>query len=294
MYNSAKALLKGINTQFAKNLADSGDSQIKSFSEFVKSDTNFEDYLFHANWNGHKEWVDEINYKEFESFKYTIENKDWAFGIKVDRNTLDDSKKTIGPNLEIQIREMSTDWISQPDELINQLLLDNGLAFDNTAFFANSRPNLEGTNTIDNIYTGTGTTVTQLSNDLSGAMNTLRSFKDKNGKPYNRMPKYVVYIPTHLEREFDQILTADNLSVNETNTLKGKFEIIVNDYQDNSNSDWYLMNKNAKVKPLIYQQRKTPSMHVKDEEDKKYIKYFTKARNNAGYGSPMGIIKIDN
>jgi phage major head subunit gpT-like protein len=299
MYNSAIAVLKGIKGEFGRQLRAAPESTVKAFTEFVTSNSDKEDYIFFDAMPGIKQWIDEIYEGDIKDFKYEIRNKEWAFSILVDRYTLADSRASLGGGLEQQIRSAMREWTAFPDLQIADLLTENGTAFDGTAFFANSRPNIEGTNAIDNLYSGTSGgpyTTAQVEADLKGAKEDLMGFRDRNNKPFNRGAKLVAYVPTHLVDHFETLRNSRQIYISGTkdNVLYQTFDIIVNYDQDTTSDDWYLFNVNAPVQAFIFQTREQPTWKVKDEEDKRNIKYFSVSRSAAGYGNPMACIKIDN
>jgi phage major head subunit gpT-like protein len=300
MYNSPTVLLKGIQARFLRGLATTLVSALAQFIETATSDSNKEQYVLFNHFGLIKEWTDEIEFGHLEDFDYEIKNKSWQNGFLVDRDTLDDSKKTLGNDVEREIRNSLNKWGNFPDKLVTELILagQTGLAFDKVAFFADSRPALQfpGT-TIDNLHTGTGVSQAQITADLTFVMTAMRSWKSKSGDPFNYAPKFVAMIPSHLEWIFKAIKNStDILSGGQsvTNILKDSFEYVVNDYFSTADNDWYLVNVNSPMKPFIYQTRKTPNFDMKDEKDKKFIKYFSTGRMNVGYGNPVSITKINN
>lgn len=301
MYNSPNVLLKGIQARFLRGLATVAPSVLAPFFEEATSDSNREDYLLFNHFGMIKEWIDEIDYSFLEDFDYSIKNKDWGQGFYVDRNTLDDSKKTLGNDVEREIRNQLNSWGNFPDKLVSELVEagESNLCFDGVALFADSRPKLQNDGTtIDNLYVGTGITVATVTADLAGAMTAMRGWKAKNGDPFNHAPKFLCMIPNTLEWVFKTIRDSVEIynataGASATNIYKDSFDYVVNDYLTDAN-DWFMTNTNSPMKPFIYQKRKNPIFDMKDENDKKFIKYFTTARMNAGNGNPISIIKIKN
>ena len=290
MYNSPTVLLKGIQARFLRGLATTAPSVLSPIVEEANSDSNKEQYILFNHFGAIKEWTDEIDYSHLEDFDFEIKNKDWQNGFLVDRNTLDDSKKTLGNDVQREIKFALNSWGNFPDKLITEVLLagETAKAFDGVALFADARPKL-GTG-IDNLLNGSGATVAHLLVDIPAAMTALRGFKAKNGDPFNYAPKFLAIIPSHLEWAFKTVQETVEIS-STTNVLKGTFDYIVNDYLPTTNNSWYLVNANTPFKPFIFQKRKEPFFDMKDEKDKKFLKYFTTARNNAGVGNPVAIIK---
>jgi len=298
MYNSPAVLLKGIQARFLRGLATIAIAMMKPFFEDTSSDSNKETYVLFNHFGVIKEWLDEIDFSFLEDFDYEIKNKDWQNGFKVDRNTLDDSKKTLGNDVEREIKFSLDSWGNFPDKLVTELLEagETGLAFDKVAFFAASRPKLQkkGT-TISNLYTGTGITVALVTVDFAGATKNMRGFKAKNDDPFNASPKFTVIIPSHLEWIFKTLRNSVDIGGSGvTNIYKDSFEIVVNDYLSTSSNDWFLVNTNAPMKPFIFQRRKNPVFDMVDDKRKRFIDYFSTARMNAGYGNPLCIIKVNN
>jgi phage major head subunit gpT-like protein len=300
MYNSPAVLLKGVQARFLRGLATTAVSMLAPFTENATSETDKETYILFNHFGTIKEWTDEIEFSHLEDFDFTIKNKDWQSGFLVDRNTLDDSRKAIGNDVEREINFSLNKWSTFADRLITEIIVagQSGLAFDGIAFFASSRPSLQFSgSTIANLYTGTGVTQAQVTADITGAMSAMRAWKSKAGDPFNYAPKFVALIPSHLEWLFKTIRNSvDILSGGQsvTNVLKDSFDYVVNDYFLTTDNDWYLINTASPFKPFIYQTRKAPIFDMKDEKDKKFIKYFSTARLNVGYGNPLAITKINN
>lgn len=294
MYNSPNAVKIGIRTEMFKQLATPPVSRVAPFTLMATSESAEESYLFIGTMPGVKEWIDKIQFGDFKDWEYTIKNKDWSNGILVDRNTINDSKKTLGADLVNQITLGVNAWANFPDKLIKNLLTANGNAFDGTAFFATSRPNIQGANAINNIYSGTGTTLAQLETDLKGAIVRLLSFENKEGEIINELDDLVVYAPAHLMDSFNTLFISEkNAAGTNSNTLRNRVKPIKS-LQSTSDNDWYLINIATPLKPFIYQSRKTPEFNMKDDPELKYIKYFATSRMNAGYGNPTAIVKVNN
>ncbi len=295
--NNPILVLKQINILFAKQLQDKTENDFERYSENIKSLNANEDYLFFDAMPAVAEWTDYIDFNRFKSFTYTIKNKSWQFGIPIRREIIEDTKENgVLPQIEKFVNEASRNWTDFPTQLIADLLSTNGVAFDGTNFFANSRSEIEGTNAINNIVTGTGTDIDDIYNDLNTAIDRLFTFKAKNNRAYNRGGKILVLIPAQLRSKFQTLKVADKIDVTGigANSLKDTFDYIINFEQSITDNDYYVINENAVVKPFIYQTRKEPLFEMVDEKDSPYVKFFSTARANAGYGNPMAIVKVNN
>jgi len=295
--NNPALVLKQINTLFAKQLQSNEKNDFQRFSEYVKSLNSTEDYLFFDAMPAVREWLDKIDYEKFKSFSYSLKNKSWEFGIPIKREIIEDTKENgVLPQIEKFVNEASRNWIDFPTQLIAELIVSNGKAFDGVNFFANSRPELEGSNVINNIVPGTGTTIDKIYADVNSAIDRLFTLKAKNGRPYNRGAKILLLVPPQLRSFFQLLKVSDRIDVAGigSNALKDTFDFVINFDSAINDNDYYVINEGAIVKPFIYQIRKEPSFEIIDEKDSPFVKYFSTARANAGYGNPMSIIKVNN
>jgi phage major head subunit gpT-like protein len=300
MYNNPIVLLKGIKGEFWKLMQTDPNSTFTPFIFRTKSNSNKEDYWIPESMPAIKEWIDMIGYSDVKDQYLEVLNKDWENSLLVDRNTLDDSKVNLGGNVEMWIKSLANTYQDFPDELCQALLAANSNAFDGTAFFANSRTNIDtGSNTIDNLYSGTGTTFAQVEADYIGAKKQLEGFRDKNDRAFNKGSQLAVFCPKHMEDTFQKLLNNrseiihDGTSV-KTNIYAGTAEIVVNWEQGSSDNDWYLINKKASFPPFLIQDRQSPDWNLKDEKDSKMLKYFFTFRMGYSFLNPMSTIKIDN
>lgn len=299
MYNSAIVLLKGLKTEFSKALSGIKESEIMSFTHKTKSMTDKETYNLFNVMGAIKELKDKLSFEDFKDFKYDIVNKHWERSTRVSKDTLDDSKGTVGNDLQMWINSLPDEFASLPDDLLNDLLVANTAAFDGTAFFATDRPLLKGTAAIKNLNTGTGITLAQLSADLKAARTSIKGFKNKNDKPFTNRFDLVVYCPVHLEADFLTLLNDQSVDLGSgpvSNIHKGSFTLVVNQYQPTTNNDWYFINKANPFKPFIYQDRMSPSFYSDKPETIKglHIDFWVESRSNIGFGNPMACVKVNN
>jgi phage major head subunit gpT-like protein len=305
MYNSPNALMKGIKTNFFKLMETQRDPMWKDSINEVTSDSNKETYFLPMTIGGIKEWIDSISYTDMEDKALEVVNKDWDEGVLVDRNTLSDSKKTLGGNLEMWIKSITAHVKDYPDDLVQMMLEANGNAFDGTAFFATSRPNIDtGSNTINNLYTGTATsatayTIAQLTEDYAGAKAAILGFKDKNNKAFNKGAKLELWVPAHFEDIANQLLSDRarriyNGTAEIDNIYAATAEVKVNYNQAATDGDLYLVNKAATYKPFIMQNREGVKWTKVDDPEQKKLKYFYTFRLGYSLFNPMAIVKINN
>lgn len=297
-YNSPKALEKGIKAKFWQILQTLAQPTFDFAISREKSLSDKEIYWMAGTVPGIKEWIENITYEELLDYRLEVKNKDWNDGILVERNTLDDSE--IKGSINMWIKSMANLVRDFPDQLCQDLLVANSAAFDGTAFFADTRPNIDtGGNVIDNLYPGTGTTFAQFSADYAGAKNQLLGFRDKHDRAFNKKASLVAFVPQHLSDLANQLLNlrADRVytgAAEISNIYRGTAEIIINWEQGASNDDWYLVNKTNPIKPFLIQDRATTKWTHKDDSEVKFLKYFFTFRMGSGFLNPMPIIKINN
>lgn len=302
MYNSAKALLKGIKAEFSQLMAIAPEPVYAPFINMTKSNSDKENYWIPESLPGIKEWLDQRHFSSFKDNAFEVKNKAWDNGIRVDRDTLDDSREYLGGNLENWIKMLVDTYKDFPDELCQSLLTANSAAFDGTAFFATSRPNLDNSNTINNLLTGTSSSTYSLAEfeaDYKAAKTKLLGFIDKNGRPFNKKPKLIAFVPAHMEDVAKVLLNARQeliyVSGSQSNLYAGDAEVIVNYEQTTTtDNDWYLVNAGSTFKPFVIQERKGPEWEYWDDTKYKYIDYGFNFRMGYNFLNPMCIVKTNN
>jgi len=106
----------------------------------------------------------------------------------------------------------------------------------------------------------------------------------------------VVVTPGH-EDIFQKLLSARSDVIattggaSKSNIYAGNAKVITN-WASTTDKSWYLVNMAAPIKPFIIQERQEPEFYFEDDNKKKYVDFYYKARKGAGYGNPLAIIKI--
>lgn len=299
-YSTPEAIQKSINALFFKYLNETPrDALCKDIFYKVTSENKVENYLMFGNFWSISEWTAAPTWSNYynKDYIYTLANKDYITGqVAIKKSDWKAEKYVLGASAELAVRSAVEKFITFPDKLIADLVDANGNAFDGTAFFSNSRTNIEGSTAIDNIYTGTGTTLAAVYADFKGAMNQLIGLVDKGGTPFNVSYQFIVMCPPQLFDKFNTLKNADTLylSGTQSNDIKGLFDIIVNPYLGATDNDWYLINKNSPIRPFIVQVQSEPEWNYKDESDDPYTYFFATATMSAGYGNPMSIVLVSN
>ncbi len=275
----------------------------KDMAMEVKSNTDTETH----NWLGTVPVMQDVTGKELElenlfAFNYSIANLTYKAGIPVNRATFEDDKLGL---ITPKLRQLAQEAARHPGQLIFNLPVDNGLAFDATAFFADTRVIGRSAN-IDNILVGTGTTVAQFQADLAAARAAMRLFQDDMGRPMNLVPN-ILMVPAGLEQVAYQAVNANQGDIRDPvtpATIDGAIRaagylILVNPYLVDAN-DWYALHSSGEFKPFIYQTRISPALEgvTNPNTESGVIRdtfiYSVRARYNVGYGDPRLAIRTTN
>lgn len=302
MYSSAIALLKGILGNFSDLMKTTPKNEFEKLTSRVKSNGKDEQYWVPDSLSGFKEWLDERHFSDFGDRYLTVLNKKYDTGIKVDRDTINDSRKFLGGNVENWIKSIVQKAVSLPAKLIYNALTANGNWIDGTAFFATSRANIDtGSNTINNLLTGTSSSTysqSEFEADYKAAKIKLIGFRDKDDEPFNEEPKLAVLVPAHL-KDVANLVLADRqqlvyISGTKNNPYAGDAEIIVNYRQAATDNDWFLINMNSPFPAFLVQEREAPKWSYEDSWKSTNILYGVDLRIGAALLNPFCIVKTNN
>ena len=305
MYNSPLALKKGMLSTFWNMLKTTPESFFKDFIYRGSSSSNEEKYWIPQALPSFEEWRDLITYSDFKDSELTVNNKHYQRGLVIDRDYFADTRAVLGNQVEQFMKSLATKYAAFPDALCTLLLAANSAAFDGTAFFATSRPNLDtGSNTINNLLGGTLSTAYTTSTfaaDFAAAKAAYYAMKDKNDEPFFTAPKFVVFVGTSEEDIAKRVLTTENYidattSVQTQNIYINNAEVRVNYRQAASDHDWYLIDLNNPTPPFVIQDRDGLKVDMKDDKfvTGKDVKYLFDFRMGYNFLNPMSIIKTNN
>lgn len=248
----------------------------------------------------------DLEMKGLEAFNYSISNLTFKAAIEVQRSTFEDDKlNLIRPRLE----QLGQEAARHPGQLIMQLPVTNGLAFDGTAFIADTRVIGLSANIDNNMAsTGSGTTLAGFQADLAAARALLRSFQDDQGRPMNNVGN-VIMVPPALEQLAYMAMNIQfpaaspnvgpAIPATQDGVIRANgYAIYVNPFLTDAN-DWYLMSVDGANKPFIYQTRLAPTLeNVLDGTEYAVVRdryiYSVRARYNVGYGDPRRVVRIVN
>jgi len=297
---SAVSLLKGLKTNFLRQFQATA-SNVAMIASILKSDSDYETYGFLGELPQVREFLAERQVVGLQDASYIVRNRTWESTLGVKREDLEDDK--LGA-LPVRIGEMAANAKQHAMTLLAETLAagDSTNCYDGTPFFYDSHP-ARGQQTAvqDNLLTGSGTSVSNLSTDLALGKARLKRQLDEGGKPFrSSWGKIVVCAPPELEHSFQSILNPEATMIsNSSNVQRGEYELLIMPELTNA-SDWYMLHVGGVLKPLILQERKPVEFTAMDSStDEAFFMrgiamYGTYGRYAGAYGMWQDAVKIDN
>lgn len=298
------AILTNYRTLFATDFAAAMKAQPwREVAMEIPSTSLTESY----NWLGTPPKMEDVTHGEptlsgLHSFNFSITNNIYKAAVEVERSMIEDDK--LGMVMP-RVRQLGPEAARHPGELIFSLLEDNGNAFDDTAFFADTRVIGESANVDNLIAMASSATVTEVQAALSAARAKMRKFQDDRGRPMNLTPNYIM-VPPEMEQLMWQALNANQGTITQPvipASAQGAwsvagFRVLVNPFLT-STVDWYVFHVAGALKPFVFQNRVAPALEgittpnsesgvIRD----KFV-YSVRARYNVGYGDPRYAVKLD-
>ena len=244
----------------------------------------------------------DIQVEGLGNFSQSIENLTYKAAIEVARAAFEDDKLNL---ISPRVQQLGEEAGRHPGQLIFALFESGGLAFDATAFFADTRVIGRSAN-VDNIVSGAygAGTVAEFKAGLSAGRSAMRKFQDDQGRPMNHTPNVIV-VPPELEQVAFEALSQTTQGTSTPPvpaTQDGSYRVagyllLVNPYLTTVD-DWYMFHTSAATRPFIYQQRVAPSLEglTSPETESGIVRdrflYSVRARYAVGYGDPRYAVKM--
>jgi phage major head subunit gpT-like protein len=256
------------------------------------------------NWLGTvpvmREWIDQRQSGGLYPYTYSLTNKHYEATVDVDRDTLDDDRLGM---ISPRIRQLGMEVPRYIDNCCVVALVNGAVAgnvcYDGVVFYSASH--VVGAQAAQtNLYTSTGVTLVLLQADFSGAKAQMRNVKDDQGRPMNILADFILCAPAQ-EQVFAQLLTAAMIpagavAASMSNTFIGQADMGVSPYV--TASTWHLLCTKMAVKPLIFQNRKSPEFISLAKPDdplafmSRRFYYGVDTRFAVGYGLWETAIKV--
>lgn len=249
----------------------------------VDSDQPIEQY----NWLGtnpaFQKWRGDRKIGKVRNYNYTIRTEDWANGLQVDRNDLEDDKLGM---YRPQIMALAKQAIVHRLSLMVDFLVNGfattvyGAAYDGKAFFANDHVDGDGP-TNDNLLTAT----LDDSGAFDAAYQLMQTFKDENSEPLYLTPTHLLCGPSN-RANARALLVAEHQAAGASNTNYQQVVPIIS--PKITDGKWFLLCLSEPIKPLIFQRRREVTFDSVTEGTDAFMKrvmlFGASARYNVGYG----------
>jgi phage major head subunit gpT-like protein len=265
-----------------------------------------------------EEFTGTRKYQTFpEGHNFRIVNKEWDMAVTIKMKNLERAAEAANlPNAlnsldiyKLRISEMAKMAKDFPIERSFQMMLagdttTEGTCFDLEPLFSNTHSYGPAAGTLSNIVTGTGTSVTQVRQDLLNVRSRFASFTyqqspNATSRKLNRMDsKMIVFAPTPLDGVFWEVLNETQVNNSSNNVGKLFTYETLPDFVDQN--DYYVAIVDEQMfKPFIHQIEKPPVLDLPDpnSERAKELKEFAWGaymRMNVAYGAWWKIIKVTN
>ena len=257
------------------------------------SNSDKETYAWLGTVPAMREWLDERVPRGLLASDFSITNKHYEASLEVDRDTLEDDKYgLIGP----RIQQLASEAARHPDELVFDFIEANGKAFDDVAFFADTRT-IGDSGNIDNLLgmACSGSTAEVLAG-IAAAVVAMRRYCDDRGRPMNLVPDCIVCPPDM------ELLIKNALLPGVAGTARPELayagNIISSPHLANT-VDWYMFCTARPIRPVFFQDRKAAEFTALDQPTseeawkRRRLLYGVDARYAVGWGDPRYGIKLD-
>lgn len=250
-------------------------------------------------------WEGERSIRKLRSDKVTIVNADYETGLSFSKRDFIRDKTS---QMQARVQEMAQNVALFPTQLLTDLMVTNGNAYDGVAFFSGSH-SVGASGTIDNLITsgevagGATPTVAEQASNLMVAFARLLGFRNSVGQPMNEIAKqFAVMVPPALYGVTVAAINSQftsNAASNPLGELRavGISMVPVLNARLTAADEWYLFRTDAGIRPFIVQDEDmTPVQLGLDSEhcQKTNHVYFGHGwSGGVGYGRFELALKVD-
>lgn len=303
---ASPAIIGNFYEQLQSEWANSWASKVGWLNSGSSQET--ETYKWLGNVPKFREWVGgrAAGHPKVES--YSIRNRLWEQTLEF---SIDDLRRDKTGQIQIRIGELAQAGAAFWEELVTQLIIDNGVCYDGQNFFDTDHPVAESTTssttaknavtaseiTSLNVGTATAPTPDEASKILQGIVGHFHTFKNDQGHLLNAQAKqFLVMVATADQwAPFSTAISQQFLTSGASNPLSGLksmgygFDIVLNPNLTSSTDIVRVFRTDAKLKPFILQQETDTQVQVigagSEEEFKNRRHLFGTSRiGNAGLG----------
>jgi phage major head subunit gpT-like protein len=285
MLNRAKveAAQVGFRTVF-ENALNEAPALYDKLAMRVDSNNPTEQYNWMGGYPQLKEWLGDRSLQKLTNYNWQIVNKDYAAGIEVDRNDIEDDNIGL---VRPKIQGLAAAAKRHYDELLFELL-KAGFAtacYDGQYFFdTDHSEGLSGTqsNKVTTVFDANGVA-------LEAGYLAMGSLKGEDGQPLDVTPTHLI-VPTALTFTAKKVVQAEYLASGATNIYRGLVEVVEAKRLNTNPTYWFLADLSKPVKGLVLQVRRPLEFSAQDSPTdenafmRRVYRYGVDGRHNAGYG----------
>lgn len=242
---------------------------------------------------GLSEWKDERKLDSLRAEGFTIRNKDFASGIRINKNDItDDRLGIVMPKIGMLGSKAALNY----GKLLVELLVagfsvgpEYGAAYDGKAFFAADHQDGED----GPVQSNTGGATALSKTAYFAARAQMWTLTDEHSDPLGLVPDTLIVGPDleEIALEITQSeLVPDGAGAGITNTARGTARVIISPRLSGAHSTkWFLASLNQEIKPLILQVREPITSSFVGEDGlpafmRKQLYFGAEGRHNVGYG----------
>ncbi len=283
---------------FAAHEAAQADSWVQNIANVYDTDQPQEEYPWLGANPTMRKWEGERTAQELRGDKVILINEDYESTIEFRGQDFRRDKTT---QIQARIREQAENVVSLPERLISALLVANGTAYDNVAFFHASSHVVGSSGVIKNaLGTGDGMagaaapTSAQQATNILLAIQKMLGFLNDQGEPLNALARmFKVMVPVNMWSATIAALQDEFTSAGVSNTMASlrkrgvSIDVVCNPRLTTTNR-FFVFREDGPIKPFIYQsEMDEPGMLDESSEHffkTKRVQFGVSASAAAGYG----------
>lgn len=289
LVNQAQIAASQISFSTRFNMAlQAVEDPVRQLAMEMKSSGSAETYDWLAEVPGLSEWLDDRKLSELAARGFTIENRDWASGIRVKRNDIaDDKLGMVSPRIASLAKKAGLHY----GQLAGTYLLAArtttlGACYDGQALI--SAGHVDGTVTQSNLGTAA---LANASYDAARA--AMYGLTDENGDNLGIIPTHLIVGPSNERTALNTVEAGiiQGTQAGITNVFAGTAKVIVlPSLVSTYAAYWFLADLSDEIRPLILQIREPITFAAQDRmtDDAAFMrnifKYGAQGRHAAGYG----------
>lgn len=288
-----------------RSLTGKFDKRVKSTAPYyptlctvIPSDGFDEEYGLLGAVPSVREWIGDRQFKDPRALNFTIVNKHWESGIKIDKNRMKDDRMGIYVPM---FESLGVKAARYPDTLLLGNVMKNAdtlICLDGQNFFDTDHVwGKSGTQSNDlafDVADPNKPTVDELQDALDAMLHQMMSFKDDEGDffhddaviGFGDSMQLEVVCPLKYRKTMLKAVTS-GITVNggDTNVVITDARVVGTPHFDGNFFDLY--RTDVPFKPYIFQTREPITRQIKgmDDHEFKDAKFMTEQRNNIGLGA---------